>query len=235
MIRIDESIGRNWHHLNYAAGFSFSRWLNSQADLDYKRSLRMIMDKTSCPLISPEESKTLLAFESSAFELIIDHTAAPAIGSAFLLDMPVVSFLSMPHWYGNAISIKHEYIDEKNDCIQEQICDVENISRQEHLTPFLKKIQAERQARSAYLKTLTQYDNDDYQNLIFCTNVLDTFKQLGATEKLLNKIKDVLKNLNEVIETASSDGEIIEGLALNITGESDTTKVTTQHPPSFAL
>jgi len=224
MIRIDENIGRNWYHLSYAAGFSLSQWINHQTDRDYKRSLRIIMDKTSCPLIFPEEKKQLDAFNASSFELRVNHAAAKAIGSAFLLDMPVVSFLSQPHWHENSISVKHECFDEENDCIQEKECDVENISQHDHLTPFLEKIQAERQASKAYLKTLVQYDNDDYPNLIFCTSVLDNFKQMGATEKLLNQIKEVLRSLNAIIETADSGGEIIASTALNITGESVSTK-----------
>jgi len=224
MVRVNENIGSNWYHVNYAADFSFSQWINNQADRDYKRSLKMIMDKTSTPLILSEEVEQLAAFESSSFELVEDNTAAPAIGSAFLLQMPVVSFLSMPHWYEKIVTVKHEYIEVGNDSIQQKTCEVENISQQNNLTPFLEKIQAERQASSAYLKTLTQYDNDDYQNLIFCTSVLNTFKQLGATEQLLNRIKSVLKGLNEIIETAGSDGELVKNIALNITGESHTTK-----------
>jgi len=224
MIRIDENMGRDWYRMNYVAGFSLSQWVNHQTDRDYKRSLKMIVDKTRCPLIFPEEKEQLDAFDASSFQLTVNHAAAQAIGSAFLLDLPVVSFLSHPHWYENSISVIYEYLDEKNDCVQERKCDVENISQQEHLMPFLEKIQAERQASRAYLKSLVEYDNDDYQNLIFCANVLDTFKQIGATEKLLNKIKDVLNDLNEIIETADSNSDIIEGIALSITGESDTTK-----------
>ena len=224
MVRVDKEVGSNWYQVNYAAGFSFSQWINNQADRDYKRSLKMIMDKTSSPLILSEEIEQLATFESSSFELVVDSTEAQAIGSAFLLEMPVVSFLSMPHWYEKKVTVKHEYIEEGNDSIQQTTCEVENISQQDNLTPFLEKIQAEHQASSAYLKTLIQYDNVDFQNLIFCTNILDAFKQLEATEKLLNKIKEVLKSLNDVIETASSVGEIVGNLALTISGESDGTK-----------
>lgn len=144
--------------------------------------------------------------------------------AAFLLNMPVVSLLSKPYWYEKIVTVKHEYIEKDGGNIQEKNCEVVNISQQDNLTPFLEKIQTERQASNAYLKILVQSDNVDYKNLIFCTNVLDAFKQLGATEQLLNRIKMVLNSLNEIIETASSDGEIIKNLALSITGESDTTK-----------
>jgi len=184
----------------------------------------MIMDKTCCPLIFTEEKKPLDIFESSSFELIVDGTAVPAIGSAFLLGIPVVSFLSKPHWYEELAIVKHEYIDAKNDCIQQKSCEVENISQQSNLALYLEKLQSERQASSVYLKTLAQSGNADYENIIFCTNVLDAFNQLGATEKLLNKIKEVLNSLDGIIKIASSDGEIIDSLALNITGESDKTK-----------
>lgn len=224
MIRVDEAVGNNWYRFSYANNFSLSQWVNNLTDLDFKRSLKTIMDKTYCPIIFPDEKEQLEAFDLSSFELIVDNTSVPAIGSAFLLDMPVVSFLSMPHWYESPILVRHDYIDGESDSIQQKTCEVENISQLANLESLLVKLQAERQASKTYLKELVQFDNDDYPDLIFCTNVLDAFKYMGISNKLLSKIIDVLSCLNQVINTASSTTEIIETLSLTISGESDSTK-----------
>lgn len=224
MIRVDESIGNNWFHFFYADKFSLSQWIADQPNPDYKRSLKIIMDKTSCPLIFSEEKKELDVFDSSSFNLVADNTAAPTIGAAFILDIPIISFLSKPHWKEDSICIRHEYLDPQTSDILEEVLHVENVSELTHLPIFFERIKKERQASKTYLKALQESGNDDYANLIFCTNVLDDFKQLGATTKLLNKIKDVLEGLNKSIETATSVHEIKEILAFNITGESDNTK-----------
>lgn len=221
-IRTNQAVGSDWYHFFYATDFSLSRWINSQSDLDYKRSLKTIMAKTACPLIFSEEQELLATFESSSFQLIENSIPVPAIGSAFLLDIPVVSFLSMPCWYQQFISIKHEYIDEENDCIQEVLCNIENISQSSHLANFFEKIQSDRQQSHAYLKELTEFDNDDFPNLIFCKSVLDNFKQACISSKLLAKLIEVLTCLNQT--TASSVSEIIETADLSISGESNTTK-----------
>jgi len=226
IIRTPDNIGSNWYKIHYADGFSLSQWIEQHSDRDYRRYIRRIMDRTQCPLISGDENELLDAFTRSEFILANNnHQSVPSLGVAFLMETPVVSFCSAPHWRENRIAVVHHYLDEHADEVIKEDCCVENISQyHHHLLPFLEKIKEERQASQDYLKKLEVSGNDDYKNLIFCHNVLQNFQRLGIHKSLLKRIEDVLGKLNHVIQITKSESCIIENSGLTISGESQTTK-----------
>jgi hypothetical protein len=224
MIRIDDSMGSNWFEFIYTQNFSLSSWIANQADKNYQRSLKTIMTKSCSPIIFPEEKSVLYTADLSCFKLKEEDVEVSSLGAAHLLNIPVVSFSSREIWQGNPIDIRHEYLNPTDEKISVSIENVENISTKTSLSSYVKNLTEERQASQHYLKSLTQSDNDDYPNLIFCKSALNNFHTTEASKNLLSKIIEVLTELNLCIERVSSISEIIDGTPLNISGESDKTK-----------
>jgi hypothetical protein len=224
MIRIDESMGSNWFDFVYVQNFSLSEWIANQSDKDYQRLLKTIMTKSCCPVILPEEQGVLNTAELSCFRLEEEDIEVSSIGAACLLKIPVVSFISMDIWQTSPIAIQHEYLDPNDEQISVFTKNVENISTKRSLSDYVTTLKEERQASQFYLKSLTQSDNSDYPNLIFCASALNNFHNTKASKSLLSRILEVFTELNQAIETLSSISEILDSLPLSITSESDTTK-----------
>ena len=224
IIRTRDSIGSNWYNVNYVDGFSLSQWIEQLHDIEYKRFIRGLMDRTKSPLVRIDEIEVLRKIEESEFVLPNDkEKAVYALGVAFLLEAPAVSCYSMNIWYENTIGIIHNQFDEKDNEVKKD-CVVQNISQIEHIDSFLEALKKERQDSLNYLKGLKISGNPDFENLIFCQSVLRSFKSIGINKTLLKKLKVVLGTLNNLIKTKESESSIIDRSGLDISGESDTTK-----------
>ena len=196
----------------------------SESDQNDQRSHKTIMPKACCPLSFPAAKSVLDTAHLACFKLEEEDVEESSIGAAYLLKIPVVSFLSMDIWQNNPIDIRHEYLNPTNETISVSVENVENISTKTSLSNYVKTLTEERQASQTYLKSLTQSGNNEYPNLMFCKNALNNLHSTEASKSLLSKIIEVLTELNQCIKGVNSVSEIIESLPLSITSESDTTK-----------
>lgn len=224
MLRVNKEMGSDWYSINFFPEFSLSQWIEDQHEIDYRRNIRRIMDKTACPIILSGEEEILNSFETSDFILEEGEASVPSVGAAYLLDAPVVSCMSMQCWKINSISIIHEFIDTISGELLYNKRNVINISRNAHIRGFLENAKSQNQNSNNYLRELKQSGNKDFKNLVFCSEALGNLKSSKIDDDMLSNIIDALNRLNHGVNTQTDQAKLIEETKLNISGESQSTK-----------
>jgi len=222
-----DNLEGDWNSLNYADGFQFGAWMNSQLDRDDSRVLMSVVGSVKCPNILCDDTLAL-SIKDMIFSLSADDDVeVQELGLASQLGASGISFSSHAHWAEGLIDVVR-YWDDAGEMLEEEIS-VRNVSSLEHLDGVLSGIERKRQDNRNYLNTIVTVGNNDFPRLIFCDSALKNLQSNSVTIHDFASIVDVLKRLNIAIGESSSLGELIDKSGLDISGESSETMNCRKH------
>jgi hypothetical protein len=227
LYRADEQEG-NWNSLYYAEKFQFGKWLNDISNKDLSLLVKSVISNVKCPLIVLDDVNIINLVKNTLFLLLKDQDIeVRGLGVASLLDTYGISFVSHTHWKENPISILKQH--DQDGLVEEQRIEVPNIYTLSHLDDFLNKCEDERQSHRNYFHELSNQDNKDFPNLVFCDSTLKNLKSSSVTGDDFPKIIEALKKLNQAIPKVKNLNELINETELTISGESSETMNTPKH------
>jgi hypothetical protein len=225
--RADELEG-NWNSHIYSQGFEFGEWLNKIEDKELNLLVKAVIASVKCPLLSIENNDSKSQVEESIFLLSSDkNIEVKGLGVASIINEHVISFASHENWKKASISIIRQW--DEYGSVKEHPSNVQNIFSTEQIDALLTQLDALNKSNNRYLKSLTNIDNQDYPNLIFCDSVLRNFNSNGVTANDFTRIVYVLNKLNSAIVEASNLAELINESQLDISGESTETMACRKH------
>lgn len=212
---------RSWAGFLYAEGFEFGHWLND-IDTDLRLTVKDVLANVYCPSVASHQQLAELFPERFIHFLASDpDVETVGLGIANLLSGHGLSFSSSPKWTHEEICVIRQW-DEGGSVTSVELS-VPNVHSVAALDNALSRIIAEAQQHRTYFHNLTEENNDDFPNLIFCRSAIKDLQNPSNTPLDFKNLVHALNQLNDSVVRSKSVLELIEQSGLDISGESDAT------------
>lgn len=211
----------NWKEFHYADGFEFGRWLN-ELDADLRRTIKEVLANVNCFPVASLAAPSHFSPDNFLHVLASDtDVEAIGLGAASLFEGRTVSFESGQQWRQDRIAIIRQW--DEAGAVQSVELYVPNIYSMSGLESALVEIVAKAQAQRAYFGALSEDNNEDFPNLIFCRSAIKDVQNASNSPLDFKNLVDVFNRLNEAIVCSNNLLELISKSELDISGESDAT------------
>jgi len=216
-------IDSGWYNLPLTDNYYMRNWIESQ-NIDYKRQLKTIIDKTVSPQIPVDEIETNNDALLSEFSLESNcEIQTPSLGVAVLLDQLAISFKSNSYWDYSEINLIRQKLNSNAEIIK-NICIVKNATQFTNWQKHLKIINLERKENLRKGSKLWENRETEFVNLIFCQATKKQFQQFNFNNSTYNRLWENLTLLNDNISKCSNNSEFKKITKLNFSDESDSVK-----------
>jgi hypothetical protein len=222
-IRVSENFDRGWYNIEITEGYRLREWIEIQ-EIEYKRKLKSLIDKTKFPQIPHEDIESRSEFELSDFYLKKQKSIkTPSLGVSYLVNQLSISFLSDEIWDNPIIEITYLKMKESTD-IEENNVLVRNSARIEHWNEHFIKIEDERKNNNRRGSILWENREKEFCNLIFCGATKNQITNLSVSNATFDSLWGNLKKLNNNINKCNNDKELKDITKLDFSPESESVR-----------
>lgn len=189
-LRIPEEIG-SIYNIELSNGYPLSKWLHDN-DVDFDTRQRVYQIIANPPLLKQSEVET-----NPLSYYYYQKQEVKGFAAAAIINTLAVSFLTDNKLDNANIEIQHEFINEAEEIVAENIA-VKHAVKKDHIVNHQAYFQQLRNESLQKCKQIWEQRNELFPNLVFCGK---TKKQLitGLSSKYVHQIFDRLTSLNNYL------------------------------------